>query len=153
MEDTVILKKKNLQAAFKNADAAGKKMLADLCPEIVSTKITDRIKSFDDACQELDVDPEQDKFTEGDPDDIAFQKLKVIARALNQGWKPNWNDSNQRKWYPWFYLNNPGFRFVASDYVSVSTGSTGGSRLCYESEELSIYASNQFLDLYNNLLN
>ena len=153
MEDTITLKKKNVQAAFQNADAAGKKMLAYLCPEIVSPKIIDRIKTFDDACEEQGIDRYQDKFIKGEPDDIAFQKLKVIARALNQEWKPNWNDSNQKNWYPCFCINIPGFCLRYSRYVCDFTYMLCGSRLCYETEELSNYAATQFLDLYNNLLN
>jgi hypothetical protein len=70
-----------------------------------SGKITDRIKTFEDACAEVGEDPEHDKFTEGTPDEIAFKKIKVITKALNEGWLPNWNNSGERKWYPWFYLD------------------------------------------------
>lgn len=48
-----------------------------------------------------------------------LQKEVMIVAYKNQGWKPNMNDNNQRKYYPWFY-NSP-FRFGDSHYyVSVS---------------------------------
>ena len=41
-----------------------------------------------------------------------LQKEVMIVAYKNQGWKPNMNDDNQRKYYPWFY--NLPFRFGVS---------------------------------------
>lgn len=112
-------------------------------------KITDRIKTFEDACLESGEDPDELKFREGTDDEIAYRKLKVIIKALNEEWTPDWNDGNQRKWRPWFYLNSPGFRF--DDAYDDNANSTVGSRLCFKSEELCVYAANQFLYLYKDL--
>src|SRR5690349_14275173 len=81
-----------------------------------SQKPTDRIKTFSDACEVLDINP-LDIYNEDDqPDENAYRQLKVIVRALNflangsKEWVPDYNNSNQRKWYPWFYMDKPGFR-------------------------------------------
>ncbi|MFT3704672.1 MAG: hypothetical protein QM802_20070 [Agriterribacter sp.] len=113
-----------------------------------SQKITDRIKTFEDACAEIGEDPVNPKFIIGEPDEIAYRKLKVIIKVLNEGWVPDWNNSSQYKWRPWFYLNAPGFRFSGTSYVF--THSTVGSRLCFKSEELCEYAANQFIDIYKD---
>ena len=34
----------------------------------------------------------------------AFLKLRIITAALNQGWAPDWTNSNEWKYYPWFCL-------------------------------------------------
>jgi hypothetical protein len=34
-----------------------------------------------------------------------LQKEVMIVAYKNQGWKPNINNSNQRKYYPWFYTS------------------------------------------------
>ena len=109
------------------------------------------IKTFEDACYELCV-RESDVYNEKDSDDeIAYKKLKVIVKAINQGWTPNWDNTGQRKWWPWFKLSS-GFGFSASYYDFGRTGTIVGSRLCFESEEKSDYAANQFIDLYEKLL-
>lgn len=117
--------------------------------------VTDRIKTFEDACKELGISQRVfNKSIEYDtPDEIAYKKMKVIAKALNEGWEPNWDDPIERKWRPWFYLDSPGFRFIGSDYALTSSHSAGCSRLCFKSQELCNYAAKQFLDIYKDLFN
>jgi len=84
---------------------------------------------------------------------IAFYKLTIIARALNEGWTPNWQDPNQYKYYPWFKVANP-TRFVYADTYSTATSAIAdiGSRLCCKSEELAIYFGKQFEKLWAEYL-
>ncbi len=125
-----------------------------------SAKAIDRIKSFEDACHELGMDPSgtlkiessSDHLDEGDlKAAAAFLKLTIIARALNEGWKPDWSDGSQRKWYPWFEWKS-GFGFSDSSYVNWNANATVGSRLCFKTEELATYAGQQFIDIYQDFL-
>jgi hypothetical protein len=43
------------------------------------------------------------------------QKEVMIVKWYNKDWKPNLKDSNQKKWYGWFYLDE--FRFLDSHYL------------------------------------
>lgn len=117
--------------------------------EFFSQKITNRVKTFADACEILGID-EDDVWHESDEqDEVAYKQLKVIARALNEGWEPNYNNSNERKWYPWFYMDKPaGFRLC--DCACDLTGTTVGARLVFKSEELARYAATQFMGLYSS---
>jgi hypothetical protein len=109
------------------------------------------IKTFEDACDELGIDPD-DVYNKKDlPDEIAFKKLKVIAKAINNGWVPNWNDKNQYKWFPYFNLSS-GFCFSHSTCRCTITYTSVGSRLCFETKEQSDYVGKQFDDLYKELL-
>jgi hypothetical protein len=109
------------------------------------------IKTFEDACDELGIDPD-DVYNKKDlPDEIAFKKLKVIAKAINNGWVPNWNDKNQYKWFPYFNLSS-GFGFSRSYYYCTAADSIVCSRLCFETNQLSSYVGQQFEDLYKDLL-
>ena len=75
--------------------------------------VTERIKTFDDACAELgDKHPLITQYRliaggyegEEETDDlIAYLKLRIITTALNEGWKPQFTKSELR-WYPWFIL-------------------------------------------------
>jgi hypothetical protein len=113
-------------------------------------KITDRVKTFEDASAVLGIDPDDIVHSADEADDQAYKKLKVIARALNEGWEPDYNNGGQRKWYPWFYLDSPGFRLfvVRYDY----TDSAVGARLVFKTEELARYAATQFQGLYSDYL-
>lgn len=138
---------KNALKLYSSASAEFKAMLHDSFGEkFFQQKITDRVKSFEDACRIVGVHPESEKFTVGSPDEIAYCKLKVIIEALNEGWKPDWNNTNEPKYYPWFYMNKPGFLlyFVYAYYDRSSVG----SRLCFQKREVAEYAVNQFIDLY-----
>lgn len=82
---------------------------------------------------------------------IATAKLAIIQEASVGDWVADYNDFNQRKWYPWFYLekteDNPsGFRFDDSDYVYGY--SFVGSRRSWPTREMSDSAGTQFADLY-----
>lgn len=118
----------------------------------------EKIKSFEDACQHLGIEPKLPEVDGLFPDHrkavVAFYKLSTIISALNNGWKPDWNDYNQRKWWNFFYVESNSAGFVYShSYISPSnTYATIGSRLCFKSEELAEFAAENFIDLYNDLL-
>jgi hypothetical protein len=153
----LVIDAQNAPSVYREAGKELKKKLEEVFgKKVLTQKITDRIKTFEDACNELGIDPEHFVEIVGymEPkDELAYRKLKVIVKALNEGWEPNWNDSSERKWRPWFYLDAPGFRFHGSDYVDSGSISAGGSRLCFKSEELCNYAAQQFLDIYKDLYN
>lgn len=72
--------------------------------------VTERIKTFTDACNALgDEHPlvkEYLKVADGNIilDDLyAYLKLRIIVAALNEGWEPKF-EKGERRYYPWFYL-------------------------------------------------
>jgi len=117
----------------------------------VEFKHTD-IKSFDDACIHLGISPDVPLFGATDDDHVvAYKKLVIIARAINNGWAPNWDDTEQKKWWPWFRLSS-GFGFAFSNFNYADTGTSVGSRLCFKTKEQSDYCATQFIDLYKQFL-
>lgn len=116
-------------------------------------KITDKVKTFEDACKVLGLDPKQlpvvDLLPEKDRKSIiAYYKLTVIIRALNEGWEPNWNDWDEYKYFNWFYLDSAGFGCAYTIYTATYTSTNIGSRLCFKNDTLARYARVQFRDLY-----
>ena len=121
--------------------------------------IKEKVKTFEDACNVLNIVPVIPNL-EAIPEEmqkplLANYKLMIIAKALNEGWTPNWTNGKWDKWFPWFDFNTDNdfsssssgrFSFRTSAYL-LST-SYCGSRLCYKSEELSDYAGSQFIELY-----
>lgn len=116
----------------------------------------DKIKSFEDACQALGIDSVKalPYTTPEGSEQIAinaFAKTIIIAKALNEGWTPNWDDSSQRKYYPWFWMELEaagGSGFSYGDFNDAYSGSRVGARLVFKSRELAEYAGKHFLETY-----
>jgi len=115
-------------------------------------KSFEEIKTFEDACMELDLNPQAVYFVSATPDEIAYKKLKIIIAAINQGWTPDWSNASQYKYYPYFEFLSSGFGFSVAGYCCGGAGATVGSRLCFETREKAIYAGKQFLQLYKDFL-
>jgi hypothetical protein len=117
----------------------------------------DNIKTFDDACKRLKIDS-AGLFNEKDTsDEIAYKKLKIIVRAINTNragktWEPDWKNTDQKKWWPWFRVLSSLFGFSGSHCLYGRTSATVGSRLCFETEEQSDYAATKFIDIYKQFL-
>lgn len=156
---TLQIKQDSLLVAFRNAGKEGKQVLSDLFGKQVALydNITDRVKSFEDACQVLGISTNVPE-VKGLPRKhqkaiIANYKLIVIAEALNEGWKPNWQDSDEYKYYPWFDMSNPaGVGYSHASIAASSTAAHIGSRLCLKNRELAIYFGQTFTDLFNDSL-
>lgn len=140
--------------------------------------ITERIKTFEDACRELGnshrLVREWLLCGAGLSSDLdAYLRLRIITEALNEGWKPQFM-SGERRWYFWFKQTTKEHydRLSTKDKYSalypsnVNVFSNGdvfcgytvedascsdtiiGSRLVFKSKELAEYAGKQFTDLY-----
>ena len=86
---------------------------------------------------------------------IALNQLFNIAEAWNKedGFVPDFSDTEQEKWFPWFSYDKE-----AEVFVCANTGSTPanayasvGSRLCFKTEERAEQFGKQFAELYNKV--
>lgn len=148
---TITISADAAEKALKEATGDTRKALNTLYGDQLKPKnITDRVKSFEDACGVLGISISDILSKYDTKDEAAYKKLKVIARALNEGWEPDWKNQNQPKYLPYFEHN--GTAFSHSDYYYWSTDAHVGSRLYYKSFDLAIYAGKQFIDIYNDFL-
>ena len=136
-----------------------------------------RIKTFEDACHEIGIDAEawnRDKISLGlEPDVLAFLKLRIIVKALNEGWEPRFTEDECR-YYPWFilytreeynkldeeeksrvvyrsnYFANAlgGVSYAFALYDSSVPNAYIGVRLAFKTSELAAYCGRQFLDIW-----
>lgn len=144
-------------------------------------EVRERIKTFEDACREIGIDAEawnRDKISLGlEPDVLAFLKLRIIVKALNEGWEPRFTEDECR-YYPWFVLYTgeeynrldeeeksrvvyrSGNYAVALGGVSCAyansdssvTSASIGVRLAFKTSELAAYCGRQFLDIWANFV-
>lgn len=147
--------KEKAKSLYEKASPEFQAMLEDTFGKRLFKRVQDRIKSYEDACNEIGIEPEDLPDVENcEPEDrasiIAFYKLTIIARALNEGWTPNWKNSEEKKWFPWFKETRNGFAYPHYT-VSYAYGHIG-SRLCCKSEELAEYFGKQFEKLWSEYL-
>lgn len=175
MEKTIEVKVEDIKRAFDEANDNVKKSILTLFPQLKEAlPVTDRVKTFEDACHESGIDPEQymSKYEDEPADVIAYMKLRVICKALNEGWEPQFTEGEER-WNPVFllwskeelslmsddlkakrhlidrYLGDwAGFSYSVSENVIESYVSNCASRLCLKSQQLADYCSKQFVNLW-----
>jgi hypothetical protein len=157
---TLQIEESKARSIYKTASPELKIMLEDTFgKEFFYQKVTERIKTYEDACSELGIIPIDESvllsngFTK---DEIAYRKIKTITEALNEGWKPNWDDENEAKYYPWFWKEeegvSSGFVFSNADCVYSYAAAGNGLRLCFRTRELAEYAGKQFIEIWNKVL-
>jgi len=156
MKKPVLIEESEARSMWQNATPEFKKLLeTTFGKEFFSMKITDRIKTYEDACKELGIEPldESEMIEAGfTPDEIIYRMIKTITKALVGDWKTNWEDGSQKKWYPWFKVSSGGFVFYVAPYRYSGADAGSASRLCFPTEELAIYAGKQFIELYKKFI-
>ena len=144
--------------------------------ERIEKPITERIKTFTDAVDELGSEhPLVKQYMAANGNEaftrntIAYIKLQIVAAALNEGWFP-YLQRKEKRWYPYYkiyagdelddifpdatYLFGAscGFAYVSSDLAWSFAASTLSERLAVKSEEISDYFGNQFIDIWAEYL-
>lgn len=102
-----------LVAVYGNCNAEGRKAIREELGESLSEilPVTDRVKNFKDAVDELGEDHEAVKayrsvewYLRDMMSDIkAYLQLRIITAALNEGWEPQFVEG-ERGWYAWYEL-------------------------------------------------
>ena len=141
--------------------------LVDLVKKSIESKkdIKERVKSFENA---FDIVTKISSKTEKDyymlmqqgnlPKYIInYYRLCIITQALNEGWKPDWNNFNEYKYFPYFSIEKYGGDCKGAGaglgYCDTAGGAgysatDVGSRLCFKTSDLAKYAGEQFKDFY-----
>lgn len=147
--------------------------------------VTERVKTFEDACKELGIDAEaiQQQWQDAGItmlDEVAYQKLRIITAALNEGWEPEFKDGEYR-YYPYCLLYTKeeieqkddewkdehnlqlwlgggnshngaycGLAFAISYNAWSNAPAYISARIAHKTEELAIYSGKQFTELWAN---
>lgn len=108
--------------AYTSGDAERKQFLIDLYgKENFLVDVKDRVTDYESACEELGISPlsigdfsclpEEDR-------DRAFNRhqLTIGIRALVEGWKPDFKNHDEYKYYNYFYFDSSGKISSGVDY-------------------------------------
>lgn len=187
MNNQVTISKENILNAYNQASGEQKALLENMFGKDMfqPQDIKERVKTFDDAVVILGNDNQAviDYYAIADKtcteDILAFAKLRVIAEALNEGWKPKF-DGDECRYYPWFYIYTKeeyeeldedekkkcrvvgrslnysyaggGLVFAVANNASSNSHSNSGSRLAFKTRELGEYCGKQFIDIWEKFL-
>lgn len=111
--EAIQFNKETLVAVYGNCNAVGRKAIKEQLGERLSEilPVTDRVKTFNDAVEELGEEHEAVKayravewYLRNQMSDIkAYLQLRIITAALNEGWEPQFVKGEYR-WYGWYDL-------------------------------------------------
>lgn len=122
-----------------------------------SMKVTNIIKTFEDACGEVGEDYFELMIVlkKLPKDEANYKMLKIIIKSLNEGWTPDWKNESEYKYLPWFDMREKigsGFFCSVCNQCSRLVCSSP-SRLFLKSNELALYAGKQFEQIYYDYMN
>lgn len=162
-ENTPTVQHDNLKKAEKEAqrlaDKYGKKaFVLESTSLITPDEINVKVDSFEAALEYLG--RENNACMYGIPYKhakamVAMYKLITIAEAWNKAdnFVPDYDNTNQYKWFPWFRKNGTaGFVSAHSHYTASIALASFGSRLCFISDARAKQFGTQFIDLWNDFL-
>lgn len=182
MSKNIQIQQENVLNAYKNASDEQKELLEHLFGREVfkPVDVKERIKTFADAAKAVGIeDPEEweSGYSDVEPDILAYFKLRIITKALNEGWEPKFIPGEYR-WAPYFllytkeeiekmnaetrarvvYRSNSsanahgGVSSASANSDSAHVSASIGSRLAFKSEELAEYAGKQFTEIYADFI-
>lgn len=152
--DTIDFSEKQIEEMIKACTAEQLPIVKDVF-NVVDT--FESIKTVEDACKylgEIDDEVRQLRLLQNIPNlnrrTLSGQELVVITKALNEGVILDWDNHNEYKYIPWWYLGKD-FRL---DYVSeFDTTSIVCAPLHTKSRELADYSAKQFKSIWKDCLN
>lgn len=155
---TLKLEDKEALELYKNCNSDMKTLLEkNWGKSFFNQKITDKIKSWEDVVNYLDLDENEilpftnKKLTKQQKSINAFIKIQYISEVLNEDWIPNFNINNEYKYSPYFKRGALGSSWVYG-YYFWGTLSDLGFGFYYKTSELAKFAGETFIDIYNDYL-
>ena len=116
-------------------------------PKVDNRPVTERIKTFEDACNALGNEHPFVKeyryvanIVDIAQDIIAYLKLRIIVAALNEGWEPQFT-TDERRYYSWFWF------YTKKEYDKMDEG---GKQRCVLRSGSHTGANYGFVDVHAN---
>lgn len=177
MKKELVVSQESVQDAWRNGNPSQREMLEHLFGNDCKVKITDVVKSYEDACKVLGIKPVNfDYLPEREKRHVsAMLKLETITKALNEGWEHPQKRGECYVYWPCFIMlkeneldeyRRNGYTVVRVQGIKNTAGLAGsyshrtpsytaaslGSRLCFKSSDLALYAATTFTQLYADYL-
>jgi hypothetical protein len=155
--DTVHISAANARKAYNGAPNEVKKVLADLIgTEVLNADITERVKTYEDACFELGLDPEEELPYPNPVNDRQVRangraEADIIADALCEAWVPDHTNQSQPKYEVRAVMQASGRGFAFSVTDNWFTYSGVGARQ-FPNSKIAEYFFTQFINIHEKYL-
>ena len=166
------IEKSNLVAAYNVAAGNVKQVLLTMfgkdavMPDKPDYSDYHNIKTMDDVFAATGCNKEEFEKKLADlPEDVqAFMLLRLIRKALNPTWIPNWADTDEYKYFPYFSIEIPagvgsasygsflGVSCLYSNGVASSSRASYGGALASENREIAIWFGEHFAEIWKGYL-
>ena len=166
------IQKSNLVAAYNVAAGNVKEVLVTMfgkdavMPDKPDYSDYHNIQTMDDVFAATGCNKEEFEKKLADlPEDVqAFMLLRLIRKALNPTWIPNWADTDEWKYFPYFSIEVPagvggahhgshlGVSCLYSDTVASSSAAGFGGALASENREIAIWFGEHFAEIWRGYL-
>ena len=122
MKNVVEVTRNQLNAIYRATSTEVKDMMKNMFPNVVGHSVIDRIKTWYDVCEELNIDQEAwDQMvnamnaacpmTTGEAKcAIAHMKVLMLAKVLNEGWELTKEAEDNQEGYGIYWLKRDGVR-------------------------------------------
>lgn len=127
--------------AYKKATTDNKNLLIDLYGREPFEEVKDILKGYASACdilnrKQLTIDSFSFLGEKQAKKQFARHKIVTCIEAINQGWEPDFDNSNEYKYYVWMYGKKNGFS-SGVDYFGSET-SVGSDMYCETRENMEL---------------
>lgn len=133
-QENIELSQAEIDEMFKASDSKQKSVLAKFFKQPLD--IRSKIKSFKDACEALGLNPKYVTSSDDTKDERGYKRLKVIVKALNEGWYPNWENELEYKYYNYFKMKGGFSYWNTNNYGTITLVP---SALCLKSNDLALH--------------
>lgn len=159
-ENEIKITEDAIKKAFEDGSEIEKNLLKNLFKDQVNFK-TDPSKfitSYEEALKYLEYERAyMGAMSEKHLNVVAsMYKLIIIAEAWNKAdnFVPDYDNTNQYKWFPWFQKRDTeGFVFASTTYEISNAYAYFGSQLCFSTSKRAEQFGKMFIDLWNDFLN
>ena len=127
--DVIHLHEPEIKEMFDASDPNQKNVLKRFFNNPLS--IYDKVKSFADACKLLNI--KEDSIHKRD-------RILIIIKALNEGWKPDWTNHNEYKYWNYFQYDKNGVFSFSACYTYTSNTALVPSALYLKNRDLAAHA-------------
>ena len=147
----------NVLSAYNKGSEQEREFLKRLFPnQDFNQKITDRVKTYEDACEIKGIQPmsigQFNIFPESQREYLfCLHQDDIINEVLNEGWEADFSKGDAKN-YPYFYWDvekagGPGFSYY--DCICDCSNSYVGARRTFKTPELAKYSGTQFLHIHS----
>lgn len=149
--DNIEVSEELILRAFSQASNSQKVLIEKFFKIKDSSEAFDKIKDYKSFCKHFNIKEltikDFEQFGDQAKRMFAFHKIKNFETYFNDGWKANWKDNNEQKWYPYYQGSSGLLVLVGSSCDCYYLESEAGF---YKTKAISDFVGKTFINIYSD---